>query len=267
MARSVVCVAMTMTIDLSGRRALVTGAGQGVGRGIARTLAAAGADVIVNDLVEDRAAGVVDEIRGEGGSGSASAFDVTDWSAVEAAFDRAGAVDIVVNNAGNAGKADTLGFENMKPFAEEDPLAWDAFLRVNLFGVMYVTRAALPGMIERSRGRIITIISDASRVGEPKQAAYAAAKAGAGGLMRSVAREVGSYGITVNSIALGSINQTERPAEVEEEQLARLIKRYPIRRRGLPSDVANLAVFLARDLSPWITGQTIPVNGGYAMAL
>jgi 2-hydroxycyclohexanecarboxyl-CoA dehydrogenase len=133
--------------------------------------------------------------------------------------------------------------------------------------VMYVTRAALPGMIERSRGRVITIISDASRVGEPNQAAYAAAKAGAGGLMRSVAREVGRYGITANSIALGSINQSERPAEVENEQLAGLIKRYPIRRRGLPSDIANLTVFLASDLSPWITGQTIPVNGGYSVAL
>jgi 3-oxoacyl-[acyl-carrier protein] reductase len=98
-------------------------------------------------------------------------------------------------------------------------------------------------------------------------AAYAAAKAGAGGLIRSVAREVGRYGITANCIALGSINQSERPAEVEERELARLIKRYPIRRRGLPSDVANLTLFLASDLSPWITGQTIPVNGGYSAAL
>lgn len=258
---------MTVTIDLTRRHALVTGAGQGVGRGIARTLAAAGAHVIVNDLVENRARGVVEEIRSNGGDGSTAAFDVTDWAAVEAAFDRAGAVDIVVNNAGNAGKGDTLGFENLKPFAEEDPAAWEPFLRVNLFGVMYVTRAALPGMIERSRGRIITIISDASRVGEPKQAAYAAAKAGAAGLMRSVAREVGRFGITANSIALGSMNQTERPADIEEQQLASLIKRYPIRRRGLPADVANIVVFLASDLSPWITGQTIPVNGGYAMAL
>jgi 3-oxoacyl-[acyl-carrier protein] reductase len=258
---------MAISIDLSGRRALVTGAGQGVGRGIARTLAAAGADVIVNDLVEERAQGVVDEIRSEDGQGSAAAFDVTDWTAVEAAFANTGPVDIVVNNAGNAGKADTLGFDDMKPFAEEDPTAWEAFLRVNLFGVMYVTRAALPGMIERSQGRVITIISDASRVGEPKQAAYAAAKAGAAGLMRSVAREVGRYGITANSIALGSINQSERPAEVEQEQLAWLIKRYPIRRRGLPADIANLTVFLASDLSPWITGQTIPVNGGYSVAL
>ena len=254
---------MTVAIDLGGRRALVTGGGQGVGRGIARTLAAAGAHVVVNDLVEDRAAAVVAEIE----RGTAAAFDVTDWPAVDAAVREHGPFDIVVNNAGNAGKADTLGFEDMKPFAQEDPAAWDGFLRVNLFGVMYVTRAALPAMIERGSGRIIAIVSDSSRTGEVHMAAYSAAKAGAAGLIRSVAREVARYGITANSIALGSINQTERPAEVEEQELASLIKRYPIRRRGLPSDVANLTLFLASDLSPWITGQTIPVNGGYSMAL
>jgi NAD(P)-dependent dehydrogenase (short-subunit alcohol dehydrogenase family) len=263
---------MSVTIDLGGRRALVTGAGQGVGRGIARTLAAAGADVVVNDLVEERAAAVVAEIEAAGGGGraEAAAFDVTDWAAVRAAIEAIeprGGVDIVVNNAGNAGRADSHGFEEMRPFAEEDPSAWEGFVRVNLFGVMYVTRAALPAMIERGRGRIITIISDASRTGDAHMAAYAAAKAGAGGLIRSVAREVGRYGVTANCIALGSINQSERPAEVEERELARLIKRYPIRRRGLPSDVANLTLFLASDLSPWITGQTIPVNGGYSAAL
>jgi NAD(P)-dependent dehydrogenase (short-subunit alcohol dehydrogenase family) len=258
---------VAVTIDLSGRRALVTGAGQGVGRGIARTLAAAGADVIVNDLVEERAAAVVAEIHDEGGHASAAAFDVTDWPSVQATIDRLGPLDVVVNNAGNAGKADTLGFDDMKPFAQEDPSAWDGFVRVNLFGVMYVTRAALPAMIERQAGRIITIISDASRTGEAHMAAYSAAKAGAAGLIRSVAREVGRYGITANCIALGSVNQTERPPEVEEEQLGSLIKRYPIRRRGLPADIAGMTLFLASDLAPWITGQTIPVNGGYSLAL
>jgi len=258
---------VTVTIDLGGRRALVTGAGQGVGRGIARTLGAAGAEVIVNDLVEARCATVVEEIVGDGGRASTAAFDVTDWPSVSAAVDRAGPLDIVVNNAGNAGKPDTLGFDDMKPFAEEDPSAWDGFMRVNLFGVMYVTRAALPAMIEQGHGRIVNIISDASRTGEIHMAAYCAAKAGAAGLTRSVAREVGRHGITANCIALGSMNQSERPAEVEEQQLMSLIKRYPIRRRGLPSDIANTVLFLASDLSPWITGQTIPVNGGYSMAL
>jgi NAD(P)-dependent dehydrogenase (short-subunit alcohol dehydrogenase family) len=259
---------VTIEIDLRGRRALVSGAGQGVGRGIARTLAAAGAHVVVNDLVEERAASVVAEIAAEGGSAGTGVFDVTDWAAVEAAVADAGPLDILVNNAGNAGKADTMGFEDMRPFADEDPSAWQAFVGVNLFGVMYLTRAVLPGMIERgATGRIITIVSDSSRTGDANMAAYAAAKAGAAGLTRSIAREVGKHGITANCIALGSINQTENSQEWEQENLGWLIKRYPIRRRGLPSDVANLSAFLASDLSPWLTGQTIPLNGGYSMAL
>jgi 3-oxoacyl-[acyl-carrier protein] reductase len=258
---------MSVVIDLSGRRALVTGAGQGVGRGIALALAMAGAHAIVNDLVHDRAARVAAEIVAAGGTASAQVLDVSDWTAVRAASTGAGPVDILVNNAGNAGRADTMGFEDMRPFADEDPAAWHGFIGVNLFGVMYMTRAVLPAMIERSGGRIITIVSDSSRTGDANMAAYAAAKAGAAGLTRSVAREVGCYGITANCIALGSINQMERPAEVEEETLGWLIRRYPIRRRGLPSDVANLTLFLASDLSPWLTGQTIPLNGGYSMAL
>ena len=120
-------------------------------------------------------------------------------------------------------------------------------------------------MIEREAGRVITIVSDTARTGEPFMAAYSAAKAGATGLIRSVAREVGRYGITANCIALGTMNPYEASPE-EEQQYDWLVKRYAIRRRGLPSDIANLTVFLASDLAPWITGQTIPVNGGYSAA-
>ena len=257
---------MAISIDLSGRRALVTGAGQGIGRGIARTLAAAGAEVFVNDLVAERAAAVVAEIEAEGGVGAPAAFDVTDWAAVSAALDEVGPVAILVNNAGNAGKAATHGFEDMKPFAEEDPEAWEGFVRVNLFGVMYATRAALPGMIEQGHGRVITIVSDSARTGEAQLAAYAAAKAGAAGLIRSVAREVGRHGVTANCLALGTMNPFEA-SEEEEQQYAWLVKRYAVRRRGLPADVAAMVAFLASDMAEWITGQTIPVNGGYSMSL
>ena len=160
---------MTFEIDLSGRRAVVTGGGQGVGRGIAKALGAAGAEVFVNDLVEERAAGVVAEIEAAGGRGGTAVFDVTDFSAVQAKFAELGLVDILVNNAGNAGKADSMGFEEMKYFHEEDPAAWDNFMRVNLFGVMYVTRAALPAMCEANWGRVVTIVSDAGRAGEPSR--------------------------------------------------------------------------------------------------
>lgn len=256
---------MPITIDLSGQRALVTGAGQGVGRGIALTLAAAGAEVVVNDLVAERAEAVVAEIEADGGTGSAAVFDVTDWAAVAAHVERTGPFSVLVNNAGNAGRATSHGFEDMKPFADQDPSEWDGFVRVNLFGVMYATRAVLPAMVERGAGRVITVVSDTARVGEAHMAAYSAAKAGATGLIRSVAREVGRHGITANCIALGTMN-TDGTAPEDDGEHAWLVKRYAIRRRGLPSDIANLTVFLASDLAPWITGQTIPVNGGYSMA-
>lgn len=136
---------MTFEIDLSGRRAVVTGGGQGVGRGIAKALGAAGAEVFVNDLVEERAAGVVAEIEAAGGKGGTAVFDVTDFAAVQAKFAELGLVDILVNNAGNAG---TEGYGNIVDFVDSDPSDWQPFFAVNLFGVMHCTKAALPSMID-----------------------------------------------------------------------------------------------------------------------
>ncbi len=257
---------MTFGIDLSGHRALVTGAGQGVGQEIASTLAEAGADVLVNDLVADRANDVAKEIVADGGRASAAPFDVTDYAAVTAAFADAGPVDILVNNAGNAGRAATMGFEDLKNLVDTDPADWDPFIKVNLYGVMYAVRAALPAMIDAHWGRVVTVISDTARVGETHMAAYSAAKAGAAGFCRSVAREVGRHGITVNCIALGTMNTQGIPPE-DDEVGAQLVKRYVIRRRGLPTDIAAMATFLASPLAEWVTGQTYPVNGGYSFAL
>ena len=255
---------MTLEIDLNDSRALVTGAGQGVGRAISVALAQAGATVLVNDVVADRAAEVVKEILDFGGAAEEAAFDVTDWSAVEAAFADSG-VDILVNNAGNAG---TEGFTDMRPFAQTDPGEWGRYIAVNLYGVMNCTRGALPGMIERARGRIVTIVSDAGRYGDPYLAPYAAAKAGAAGFSRSIAREVGRYGITVNCVALGTVRTpTTSGAGDDSGAASEQLKKYIIRRRGEPEDVAGLVAYLASPLASWITGQTYPVNGGYTLSL
>jgi 3-oxoacyl-[acyl-carrier protein] reductase len=260
---------MTFAIDLEGRRALVTGAGQGVGRAIAQTLAEAGAVVAVNDIVPAQAEAVVAEIVAAGGKADAVPFDVTEFAQVDSAMDRYGDIGILVNNAGNAGAE---GFSAFCDFAESDPDDWARYFAVNLFGAMHCTRAILPSMISTGWGRVVTIVSDAARFGGAQLAPYAAAKAGAAGFCRSVAREVGRHSITVNCVSLGTIETptTARPpaATPEEEEARRArLRGYVIRRRGTPDDVSGLVTFLASPLASWITGQTYAINGGYIFSL
>jgi 3-oxoacyl-[acyl-carrier protein] reductase len=260
---------MSFTIDLEGRRALVTGAGQGIGRAIALTLAEAGAVVAVNDIVEAQAESVVAEIVAAGGKADAVPFDVSDYGSVTSALEQYGGVEILVNNAGNAGPE---GFGRFCDFAESDPDEWARFFAVNLFGTMNCTRVVLPSMISSGWGRVVTIVSDAARFGGAQLAPYSAAKAGAAGFCRTVAREVGRHGITVNCVSLGTIETptTARPpAATPEEEAARKrrMQGYVIRRRGTPDDVTGLVTFLASPLSSWITGQTYAINGGYLFSL
>ncbi len=254
-------------LDLSGHRVLVTGAGQGVGRGIVLGFARAGADVVVNDISADRAEEVSERARALGVDATAAVFDVTDHDMVRTAIDGLEGVDVLVNNAGNGGVA---GFVGRGEFAESEPTDWMPYLDVNLYGVMYACRAALPRMKAGGWGRIITIVSDAGRVGDAHMAAYSAAKAGAAGLMRALARENGRYGITVNNIALGTMRtpQTETFwGDPDNPHAEAMMRNYLIRRPGSPDDVAPLAVFLASEHGSWITGQTYPVNGGFSFTL
>jgi NAD(P)-dependent dehydrogenase (short-subunit alcohol dehydrogenase family) len=258
----------SLDFALAGKRALVTGAGQGVGQAIAAVLAAAGAEVVVNDFFAGRAEAAADAIRLAGGTASALAFDVTDHAAVHDAIDRADGIDILVNNAGNAG---TDGFGTPTPFVDTDPEEWARYLGVNLAGVMNCVHAALPAMVDRGWGRVITIVSDAARSGGAQMAAYSAAKAGAAGFSRAIASEVARHGITANTIALGTMRTPateafwEDPAMVERQKA--LMASYLIRRPGDPDDVAWMVATLASPRAGWITGQTIPVNGGYSFAL
>jgi NAD(P)-dependent dehydrogenase (short-subunit alcohol dehydrogenase family) len=242
------------------KRALVTGAGQGVGLAVAGELAAAGIDVVVNDIDPDRAEHAAAQLRAQGATATALPFDVTSWQETSEAAGRVPAVDVLVNNAGNAGAE---GFGQLVPFLETEPADWARFLAVNLYGVMHACRAFVPAMSAAGWGRVVTIISDAGRTGEPRLTAYSAAKAGAAGFSRSLAREVAPGGVTVNCVSLGSIARAGESAAGDER--GRRARRYPVGRLGTPADVAGLVAFLASERAEWITGQTYSVNGGYAM--
>ena len=258
-------------LDLSGKVALVTGAGQGVGEATARMLAGQGAAVAVNDYVGDRAQQVAAAIGSDGGRAYGVKADVTDEASVAAMVAEIGRelgpVDILVNNAGNAG-AEHNALEPTPPFWESSPADWAPWIAVNYTGVMLATRAVVDGMVERRQGRIITVISDAGRVGERDLVVYSGAKAGAAGFMRGLAKAVARKGITANCVALGGIRTPAIEPFLADEQVAkRITSAYPIGRLGEPSDPAAMIAFLASDAASWITGQTYPVNGGYSVAL
>lgn len=259
-------------LSLGGRVALVTGAGQGVGRQIALHLAQHDcAGVAVNDYHLDRAEAVAEEIRAAGGTALAVQADVSDHESVKAMVakvaDELGTVGVLVNNAGNMGANPTA--DARKPFWEVGPDVWNQTIGVNFYGVLNTVSAVIPGMMaRRAPGRIITIISDAGRYGDAGLEVYGGAKAGAAGFTRGVARSMGRYGITANSLAIAA---TRTPATVgmfaDPERMKRTFERYIVRRPGEPDDIANMALFLASDASSWITGQTYPVNGGFTLAL
>jgi NAD(P)-dependent dehydrogenase (short-subunit alcohol dehydrogenase family) len=261
-------------LDLGGQAALVTGAGQGAGRGIALMLARHNAGgVAVNDFVIERAEAVAAEIQALGVRAVAVQADVGDHASVSAAFAKAraalGPITLLVNNAGNAGPSATMGHSPL--FWETGPEEWDRYFRTNLHGVMNCCHVALPEMVAQKRGRIVTIVSDSGRIGEARLAAYGAAKAAAAGFVRSIAKEAGRFNITCNAISLSTLEPL-----MSEEQLSHFLgtertkaqlSHYTIRRFGKPDDVAAMSLFLCSDASSWITGQTYPVNGGYSFAI
>jgi 3-oxoacyl-[acyl-carrier protein] reductase len=242
--------------DLTGKRALVTGASGGIGREIAKALAGAGATV---GLSGTRVA-ALEEVAGEiGGGARLLPCNLSDLTAVDKLVPEAeaalGGLDILVNNAGIT--RDGL-FMRMK---DED---WDAVLLVNLTAVFRLTRAALRGMMRQRYGRIINISSLTGVAGNPGQGNYAASKAGLIGMGKSLAQEVASRGITVNAIAPGFV-ASAMTDELDEKQMAAILPKIPIGRLGTGAEIAAAAVFLASSEASYITGQTINVNGGMAM--
>ena len=244
--------------DLTGRVALVTGAGQGVGVGIVRSLAAQGATIAVNDVVGERAAAVAASVVAAGGRAIAAPFDVTDRAAVESGIDELaaglGPVDILVNNAGNAGAPGMV----VEQFRAMDPDVWARFLAVNLYGPLHCTKAVIDGMCARGWGRVITIASEAGVEGTALGISiYGAAKSGAIGFMRHLAMEVARTGVTVYTIAPGLMGVQEISTRTRK-----MADAIPVGRLGTPEDIGAACIYLASDEAAWVTGQTVNVNGG-----
>lgn len=246
---------------LEGRVALVTGGASGIGAATCRRLAAEGASVAVTDMNLDGANEIASEI-----GGFAQELDVRSYAAAQQAVaateEALGPVDVLVNNA---------GYDEFSFFVNTDEALWDRVLEVNLRGVIAVTHAVLPGMQERSRGRIVNVASEAGRVGSHGSAAYSAAKGGVIGFTKAVAREVGRYGITVNAVAPGPIDTPllrsapEQLGELGDKIIKSMTGQTVLRRLGQPDEVAATIAFLASDDASYVTGQALGVSGGLAM--
>ena len=241
--------------DLTGRVALVTGAGQSIGAGIAATLAEAGAAVAVNDFFPERAEATVAGIVADGGQAVAAPFDVTDLEGVRKGVAQIeqdlGPVDILVNNAGIAFTMKAAQFRDLQP--EE----WRDSIELNLFGVLNCVSATVDGMCDRGFGRVVTISSGAGTVGLGIGVSmYAAGKGGAISFMRHLAVETARFGVTANTLALGMMENNA--TRIPEEHIRKL---NPIGRLGTGREVGAAAVWLASE-GAWVTGQTIEINGG-----
>jgi 3-oxoacyl-[acyl-carrier protein] reductase len=241
--------------DLTGKVALVTGAGQGVGAGIAACLGEAGARVAVNDLAADRAETTAAQVRDAGGDAQAFPFDITDTDAVSTAItaitDGLGPVDVLVNNAGIPAGMRPVKFRDM-PRAE-----WNRYVDLNLYGSLQCIAAVVDGMCDRGWGRIVQISSGAGQTGIPLGVSiYGASKSGIEGFVRHLSQEIARTGVTVNSLALGLMDNTGGDAT------ASMAKAVPVGRLGSPRDVGAAVVYVASEEASWLTGQTIQLNGG-----
>jgi len=252
---------------MTSRVAFVTGGAQGIGGGISETLGAHGFRVAVADLNLDAAKETASRINEAGGQAIAVPIDVTDTASVHLAVktvtEELGAIEVVVNNA---------GWDDFMPFLKTTEDFWNKILDINFKGALRICHTVVPGMVERGFGRVINIGSDAGRVGSSLEAVYSGAKGGIIAFTKTLAREVATKGVTVNTVCPGP---TDTPAlrkfadssgEDADKVIGGMARSVPMKRLGTPQDVAAAVAFFASDAAEYITGQTLSVSGGLTMA-
>jgi len=251
------------TSRLKGQVALVTGAAQGIGRAIANRLAAEGARVAIGDIQAEAASGTADEIRRAGFDARAYRLDVTsldEATAVADAIERElGPVEILVNNA---------GWDRVEPFADSTPETWEKVIAINFRGVLNCCKAIAPRMQARGHGKIVSISSDAGRVGSTGEAVYAGCKAAIVGFSKTLARELARYHVNVNVVCPGPTQTAllESAMAGRAAMLEAMTRAIPFRRLGRPEDIAGAVAFFASADADYVTGQVLSVSGGLTMA-
>ena len=253
-------------MKLRGKTALVTGGGRGIGRAIALGLAQEGAQVAVLDILADNAAAVAREIEATGVKALALPADLTKRAQVDRAvadtLAQFGQIDILVNNA---------GWDRMEMFLDSEEETWDKIIAINFKGLLYVCKAALPSMVARGQGKVISIASDAGRAGSTGEAVYAGTKGAIIAFSKTLAREMARHKITVNVVCPGltetPLLQGIREQSPKTEKVIEAVTRaIPLGRVGQPEDIAGAVVYLASPAADFVTGQTLSVSGGLTMA-
>ncbi len=249
-----------MDLKLAGKVALLTGATNEIGEAVCRTLVSEGARVAFTDINVAKGESLAKELAAQGAEAMFLKLDVRNYDEVKAR---------VADVKAKFGRIDILaylaGVGSPKRFAETDPATWKATVDVMLYGAMNTVHAILPVMTENRYGRIVSLIGESSRVGESGLSLIAASRAGQPALFRSLAREVGRFNITLNCVAIGIVESSHYPSGHLEKYREKIVRNYPLGRLGLPQDIAPMVAFLCSDLSGWMTGQVVGVNGGYAM--